>query len=80
MGVLATKIQGVLHKDTADSPVRPVQLYRWSYNWSNQSVRTRILRKILFPQASFKAGGQKQLFGLAKAMLRLSSGLAEDDH
>ena len=72
MGVPPIKTQGVLHKDTADSPVIPAQLYRGSYNWSKQSVRARILREILFLQPSFKAGGRKQLFSLAKARLRLS--------
>ena len=71
MRVLATNTQGVLHKDIADSPVR-FQLYRGSYNWSKQSVHTKILRKILFPQPSFKAGGWKQLFSLTKAKQRLS--------
>ena len=71
MRVLATKPQGLLHKDTADSPVR-FQLNRGSYNWSKQSVCAKIQRKILFPQPSLKAGGRKHLFGLAKAKQRLS--------
>ncbi len=71
MRVLATNTQGVLHKGIADSPVR-FQLYRGLYNWSKQGVYAKILRKILFTQPSLKAGGQKHLFGLAKAKQRLS--------
>ena len=67
MRVLTTKTQGVLHKDTTDS-LNCTE----GHITAKQSVRAKILRKILLPQPSLKAGGWVQLFGLAKCKQRLS--------